>query len=82
MHYYDITMHNLDLRFDLEKIARYEPPITVAKAYEPQFESEDESGCPYAIDIESGSYWYANEQERNEDYDKLMMLFPQFYFVN
>lgn len=66
---------NGDLSFDIQKIASFDAPITVAKSFEPTFD------YPYALDVEDKSYWYAEEEERDMDYEELKSVVPGFTFV-
>lgn len=70
-----IKFNNGDLSFDIQKIKSFDAPITVAKSYEPNLD------YPFGIDVEDTSYWYAEEQERNEDFEKLKSIVPRFSFV-
>lgn len=53
----------------------FDAPITVSKAY---YQNLD---YPFAIDIEDGSYYYAEQKERDEDFEKLKTIMPKFSFV-
>ena len=66
--------HNGDLSFEIEKIMSFDAPISISKECDYFFDN------PYAIDVEDSSYWYANEKERDEDYQKLKLFVPQFSF--
>lgn len=70
-----IRFNNGDLSNDIQKIESFDLPITVAKAVDFNLD------YPYAIDVEDSSYWYANEEERDEDFEKLKSIVPQFSFV-
>ena len=67
--------NNNDLNFDIEKIQSFNPPITVSTEYENSFE------YPFAIDVEDTSYWYINETDRNDDFEKLKSMFPKFSYI-
>lgn len=69
-------MNNGDLSFDLEKIKGFDAPITIAKAVDHNLD------YPFAIDVEDSSYFYANEEDRDSDYDKLKEIVPQFDFID
>lgn len=70
-----IKFNNGDLSFDIQKIESFDVPITVAKSYEPNLD------YPFALDVEDTSYWYAEQKERDEDFEKLKSLVPRFSFV-
>lgn len=70
-----IKFNNGDLRFNIQKIQYFDAPITVAKAFDNNLD------YPFAIDVEDSSYFYANIEERNEDFEKLNSIMPQFSFV-
>ena len=67
--------NNGDLNMDIEMIKLFDAPITVQMTEEPTFD------CPYALDIEDRSYWYANEKDCVADYNKLKEVCPHFTFV-
>jgi len=67
--------NNGDLSFDIQKIESFDVSITVAKSYDPTFD------YPYALDVEDTTYWYAEEKERDEDFEKLKLVVPKFSFV-
>jgi hypothetical protein len=69
-------MNNQDLKRDLEKIKDFDPPITVAKAYEKDFD------YPFGLDIEDTAYWYAEQKERDEDFCALKKEVPTFSFID
>jgi hypothetical protein len=71
----NIEFSNGDLSFDIEKIESFDAPITVAKAYDQNLD------YPFAIDIEDGSYFYAEQKERDADFEKLKSIVPKFSFV-
>lgn len=60
--------NNNDLEFDIESIKSFDAPITLAKSYDSNFD------YPFALDVEDTSYWYAEQKERDEDFDKLKNL--------
>lgn len=66
--------HNGDLSFDIEKIMSFDAPISISKEYDSNLD------YPYAIDVEDGSYFYPEQKERDEDYQKLKLIVPQFSF--
>ncbi len=66
---------NGDLNFDIEKIKSFDVPIVVAKAYDKNLD------YPFAIDVEDNSYFYAEQKERDEDFEKLKTVIPHFSFV-
>jgi hypothetical protein len=70
-----VDFKNQDLSFDIEKIESFDLPITVAKAYDKNLE------YPFAIDVEDGSYFYAEQKERDKDFEKLKSIVPKFSFV-
>lgn len=70
-----IRFNNGDLSFDIQKIMTFDPPIIVAKSYEPTFD------YPYSLEVEDSNYWYAEEKERDEDFEKLKSVVPRFSFV-
>ena len=70
-----VRFNNGDLSFDIEKIESFDVPITVAKAHDPNLD------YPFAIDVEDGSYFYAEQKERDEDFEKLKSIVPKFSFV-
>lgn len=70
-----IKFNNGDLSFDIQKIESFDVPITVAKSYDPTFD------YPYVLDVEDTTYWYAEEKERDEDFEKLKLVVPKFSFV-
>jgi hypothetical protein len=53
----------------------FDAPISISKEYDSNLD------YPYAIDVEDCSYWYAEQKERDEDYQKLKLFVPQFSFV-
>jgi len=67
--------NNGDLSFDIQKIESFDVLITVAKSYNPTFD------YPHALDVEDTTYWYAEEKERDEDFEKLKLVVPKFSFV-
>lgn len=62
-----IKFNNGDLSFDIEKIKSFDVPITVAKSFDTNLD------YPFALDIEDSSYWYAEQKERDEDFEKLLL---------
>ena len=70
------NFNNGDLAFDLEKIKTFDAPIVIAKAEDFNLDN------PYAIDVEDTSYFYANEDERDEDFAELKKNVPlNFHFI-
>ena len=70
-----IKFNNGDLSFDIEKIESFDVPITVSKEYDSNLD------YPFAIDVEDTSYWYAEQEERDADFEKLKSFVPKFSFV-
>jgi len=70
-----IEFNNGDLSFDIEKIESFDVPITVSKEYDSNLD------YPFAIDVEDTSYWYAEQEERDADFEKLKYILPKFSFV-
>tara|TARA_R110001592_G_scaffold262565_1_gene527650 strand:- start:27463 stop:27828 length:366 start_codon:yes stop_codon:yes gene_type:complete len=70
------SFHSVTLKFDFEKMQSFDAPITVTKAF------DDFLTRPFAIDVEDTSYFYANADERDEDFENLKSVFPQFSFVD
>jgi hypothetical protein len=62
------SFNNNDLEFNVESIKSFDAPITLAKSYDSNFD------YPFAIDVEDTSYWYAEQKERDEDFNKLKDL--------
>lgn len=60
--------NNNDLIFDIEMIKSFDAPITLAKSYDSNLYH------PFALDVEDTSYWYAEQKERDEDFNKLKQL--------
>ena len=71
----NIEFNNGDLSFDIEKIESFDVPITVSKEYDSNLD------YPFAIDVEDTSYWYAEQKERDADFEKLKTIVPKFSFV-
>ena len=70
-----IKFNNGDLSFDIQKIESFDVPITVAKSFDSNLD------YPFALDVEDSSYWYAEQKERDEDFEKLKSIVPKFSFV-
>ncbi len=70
-----IKFNNGDLSTDFQKIISFDVPITVSKEYDSNLD------YPFAIDVEDTSYFYAEEEERNEDFEKLKELIPTLSFI-
>jgi len=70
-----VIFNNGDLSFDIEKIESFDVPITVSKEYDSNLDN------PFAIDVEDTSYWYAEQEERDADFEKLKSIVPKFSFV-
>ena len=65
-------MNNGDLSFDLDKIIWNQESIETDLTKMAVNKAEDFNlDQPYAIDVEDTSYFYANEKERDEDFDLL-----------
>ena len=62
------SFNNNDLEFNVESIKSFDTPITLAKSYDSNFD------YPFALDVEDTSYWYAEQKERDEDFNKLKDL--------
>ena len=71
----NIEFNNADLSFDIEKIESFDVPITVSKEFDSNLD------YPFAIDVEDTSYWYAEQEERDADFEKLKSIVPKFSFV-
>jgi len=67
--------HNGDLSFDIEKIESFDVPITVSKSFDNNLD------YPFGIDVEDTSYWYPEQKERDEDFQKLKSMVPSLSFV-
>lgn len=70
-----IEFNNGDLSFDIQKIESFDVPIVVGKSYDENLD------YPFALDVEDTSYWYAEREQRDEDFDKLKHIIPKFSFV-
>ena len=70
-----VKFNNADLSFDIEKIESFDVPITISKGYDSNLD------YPFAIDVEDTSYWYAEREERDVDFEKLKSIVPKFSFV-
>lgn len=68
--------NNGDLNFDIEKIKSFDAPITVSKSFDPNLD------YPFALDIEDTSYFYTEQKQRDEDFEKLKSIIPRFSFIN
>lgn len=67
------NLKNGDLKTDLEKIKRYDTPLTFRKD---SFKTDQESERTFTIEVcEDSSYLYVNEDERNIDYELLKIYF-------
>jgi hypothetical protein len=66
-----VEFNNRDLSFDIEKIESFDVPITVSKEYDHNLD------YPFAIDVEDTSYWYAEQEERNADFEKLKYIYNE-----
>jgi hypothetical protein len=76
------SFHNSDLGSDLERIitsaeSLYEngESLSISKDFEEGFDN------PFGILAEDTTYWYANEDERDEDLKKLLELILQYLFT-
>ena len=67
--------NNSQLTFDVERIQNFDVPITVAKAFDSNLD------YPFAIDVEDESYFYPEQAERDEDFERLKSIVPKFSFV-
>ena len=63
-----VTFNNVDLGIDLENIKEMRLNGDCAIESNEDFNL----GYSYCIDVEDESYWYANEEERNEDLKRLI----------
>ena len=63
-----IKFNNGDLSFDIQKIKSFDVPIIVAKAFDANLD------YPFALDVEDTSYFYAEQKERDEDFEKLKSI--------
>jgi hypothetical protein len=70
-----MKFNNGDLNFDLQKILSFDTPITVSKNYDSNLD------YPFALDVEDTSYWYSEQKERDEDFEKLKLVIPIFTFI-
>jgi hypothetical protein len=70
-----IEFNNGDLSFDIQKIQSFDAPITVSKAFDNNLD------YPYGLDVEDTSYWYAEQKERDADFEKLKSIVPRFSFI-
>lgn len=61
-------MNNENLKFDLEKIKSFDLPIKVEKS----FILDNNFDYPFIIDVNDNSYFYAEEKERDDDYNNLL----------
>lgn len=71
-----IKFNNGDLKFDIEKILSFDLPITIAKSF------DDNLDYPYGLDVEDSTYWYANLVDRDNDFNNLKVIFPNFFYLN
>ncbi len=71
-----VVFNNGDLNFEIEKIKSFDAPISISKEFDSNLD------YPYAIDIEDSSYFYPEQEERDEDYEKLKTVVPQFSFCD
>ena len=70
------VFNNDDLNWEIEKIKAFDAPVLISKEFDNNLE------YPYAIDIEDESYFYSSEEERDEDYERLRTVVPQFHFFS
>ena len=70
-----VRFNNGDLNFDIKKIESFDVPITISKEYDSNLD------YPFGIDVEDTSYWYAEQEERDADFEKLKSIVPKFSFV-
>lgn len=73
MRYFDFN--NDSLSIDIDNIESFDPPITVSKSFDSTFDN------PYCLEVELNCYWYENEKDRNEDFDRLKSIYPKFSFI-
>lgn len=64
----EVDFNNGDLSFDLEKIERFDVPVIISKEYDQNLD------YPFAIDVADSSYWYAEQEKRNEDFKRLKAI--------
>lgn len=66
---YRVTqLTNSQLRFDVEKIKSYDRPIAIETEVDNNFDD------PYTLEINDNSYFYTNEQDRNNDFDLIKKI--------
>lgn len=70
------VFNNDDLSFGIKKIKAFDAPISISKEFDNNLE------YPYAIDVEDESYFYSSCEERDEDYEILRGVVPQFSFFD
>lgn len=70
-----IEFNNSDLSFDIQKIESFDVPITVSKVFDTNLD------YPFGLDVEDTGYWYAEQKERDEDFEHLKSIVPKFSFV-
>jgi hypothetical protein len=72
----NVFFNNGDLGFSLERIKSFDAPISISKEFDSNL------NYPYAIDIEDESFFYPEQKERDDDYEKLRLSLPQFTFCD
>ena len=68
------TIYNGDLRFDIEKIKDFDPPIVITKEYD-----VSNIGDIFLIEVGGTSYCYAEEEDRDADFERLKLIVPNFF---
>lgn len=63
-----IKFNNNDLTFEVDKILSFDTPIIVSKNVDWTL------NYPYILEVEDSSYFYAEEKERDQDFDKLKSI--------
>lgn len=75
MEKYIVQLSNGDLKFSIEKIIDNQESIEEENQKMAVSKSVDfDLDNPYVIDVEDESYFYANEEERNNDYRVLCKI--------
>jgi len=70
-----IIFNNNDLNFEIEKIKSFNLPIVVSKSFDKELD------YVYGLDVEDSTYWYANESDRDKDYENLKKIIPEFTYI-
>jgi hypothetical protein len=63
-----IRFHNGDLNFEINKIKSFDCHVDIT-VYE-----DNNLDCPFILDVEDSSYFYADKLERDSDFLKLKEL--------